>query len=195
VVCILLATPGMPSTRRRPLPCITVCFLLTLADPARAQSPSTPLHHVRPESSLAHSLVAEATARSTTIHTLVDRLEHSDVIVYIRHAALRDSTLDGRVRFVTSAGGWRYLVIELACLRVPYSQIETLGHELQHAVEIAEAPSVVDTKTLAQHYRQIGKQIAGRWNSEVFETRRAVDTAARVRRELLASPLKTTEEQ
>jgi len=87
-----------------------------------------------PESSSTRALVADATARSTTIHTLVDRLEHSDVIVYIRHAALRDSTLEARVRFVSSGGGWRYLIIELACLRVPYSQIETLGHELQHAV-------------------------------------------------------------
>ncbi len=47
-------------------------------------------------------------------------------------------------------------MIELACGRPEISQLATLGHELFHAIEIAEEPTVVNPVTLADSYSRIG---------------------------------------
>jgi hypothetical protein len=60
-----------------------------------------------------------------------------------------------------------------------------LGHELQHVVEIANEPSVVDERSLAAFYRRIGFKAA---ESEVdrFESQRAIDAGQRIMRKILA---------
>lgn len=62
----------------------------------------------------------------------------------------------GATRFVTRAGGQRYLRITLDVLVWGDAAIALLAHELQHAWEIAQAPWVIDQATLGQLYRRIG---------------------------------------
>jgi hypothetical protein len=143
-------------TRNRTL---TAMFLLMacslFSTPVHAQEEWTPPPHVRPEHGV-RSLVEEATRRSPLIRELIERLEGLDVTVYIRARTFKATGLDGRTALLATAGSRRYLVIELACERSEVVQMATLGHELYHATEIAEEPSVVSAATLAKLYERSG---------------------------------------
>jgi hypothetical protein len=129
-------------------------------------------------------MLGEAASRSSTLQALVDRLDQSDVIVYVEHAVL-DSSLRARTRLVGARGGWRYVRVQIDCRQNLTSQVAFLGHELQHAVEIADATTTVDEPSLLQLYRKIGFALYG--DESKFETDGAVDTGRQVQREWLAS--------
>ena len=63
----------------------------------------------------------------------------------------------------------------------------TLGHELFHAVEIAETPSVVSAETLADLYSRIGRKTSDSRGVRTFETEAAAAAGLRARRQLLTS--------
>ena len=175
-----------------PLTCrwLPAMLLMLLVAPRAAaqepqdQSPSAP--HVRPVNGL-RSLVEEAALRSPEVRTLLDRLEDSDVIVYIRGGNFDDPELDGRVALLAVTNLQRYLVIEISSLETTIVQMATLGHELYHALEIAREPSVVDIRSLAAHYRRIGEQQGDAIGRLRFETEAAFEAGRRTRRELLVN--------
>lgn len=55
-----------------------------------------------------------------------------------------------------------------------------IGHELRHAVEVADASSVVDPQTLAQWFGRIGLRV----DPETFETKIAKSRQHTIDREL-----------
>jgi hypothetical protein len=173
-------------------PRIVVAMLLpllsTLPHAAAQEAPdyATSAPHVRPVNGL-KSLVDEAAARSPEVRALLDRLEETDVIVYVRSRAFEDQQLDGRVALLAVTNLQRYLVIELSCLETTIVQMATLGHELYHALEIAIEPSIVDTRTLAAHYRRIGQQQSDAIGRQTFETEAAYEAGRRTRRQLLVN--------
>jgi hypothetical protein len=133
------------------------------------------------------ALLAEGVARSALLRALVDRLTRGDVVVYLRCAVL-PARLDGQLTFVSAAGGFRYVVVHLAPDRPWHRTIATLGHELQHAVEIVEQPDIVDRAAFARVYTRIGftrppRQHGGR----SFDTLAAILAGEQVRRELARS--------
>jgi len=144
--------------------------------------------HVRAESVALQALVADARERSATFRQIVDRLDRSDVIVYVRTQRFPLERLEGRIGFVSGAKGpirgARVLLVELACARPLATQTATLAHELHHATEIADAPAVRDAATLGAYYRRIGEEAVALGEGIAFETRAARETSARVRHEL-----------
>jgi hypothetical protein len=150
------------------------------------QNPADSAPHVRPVKEL-RSLVEEAAERSPEVRALLDRLEETDVTVYVRGRAFDNSELDGRVALLAVTTLQRYLVIELSCLRNTIVQMSTLGHELYHALEIALEPSIVDARTLAAHYRRIGEEQGDNLGRQTFETGAAFEAGRRTRRQLLTS--------
>lgn len=175
----------MPLTRRRTLALAIAGFLL-LAAPAFAHDDADRPPHVRPERGM-QRLVDEAARRAPAIREWLDRLEELDVTVYIRAKAFTQSDLEGRVALLSAGGSHRYLVIELACGRSELSQMAALGHELFHAIEIAEEPSVVNPGTLAALYSRIGIQTGDSRGRRTFETDGAAAAGDRARRQLLAN--------
>src|SRR6266481_4672917 len=109
-------------------------LLLVAADPDVTLNR---IPHVRPESPMLRALTAQSAARSPLVQAMIDRLDHTDVVVYIRHRTFGSVMLDGRIGILSAVGQRRYLVIELACDRSELVQMATLGHELHHALEIA----------------------------------------------------------
>jgi hypothetical protein len=184
MVCILLAIPCMLERIGRSA--LVIAILTFAAAPAIAHGDWQPSSHVRPDIGL-RRLVEDAARRSPAIRQLVDRLEALDVTVYIRIRPFSQTDLDGRVALLSSNGGHRYLVIELACGRSEIVQMATLGHELYHAVEIAAEPSVVDARTLATYYARIGMLTGDSDGRRTFETQAAAAAGERVRRELVTS--------
>jgi hypothetical protein len=174
----------MPSPFRRSLPIAGVAVVLVAAlAGAETPAPGAP-PHLRPETEEGRALLAELTNRSPSARALVDRLDRSDVVVYVRYRAFMTPTLEGRIGLVSSTKAFRYLAIELACNRTRRSQLATLSHELQHAVEIAGDPSVVDTATLGALYERIGVRTASTSGAVTFESVGAISMGERALREL-----------
>jgi hypothetical protein len=168
----------MPSLAALLLPLITI--------------PIAPIPHVRPETAALRTLVGRASAQSPLVHTLIDRLDHSEVVVYVRYRPFGARLLDGRLGWLSTVGRRRYLIIELACDRNALVQMATLGHELYHAIEIAGEPSIVDARTLARFYARVGTPSPAPDYAQTFETRAAAGMGARVRQELLTPPARST---
>jgi hypothetical protein len=133
------------------------------------------------------ALIADTAEKSPAFRAMLDRLEASTVIVYVRIAPLPTFTLDGRTpssrwtrRRPTRASGRR------AQLHRPIlAQTATLAHELRHAIEIADAPWVVGPKRSSSTTRRSDSPGSERPAGAVRDGRGA-EAAAQVRRELAA---------
>jgi len=147
-----------------------VLMLLTLAAQAAAQADRPQHPHVRSGDDEMRRLIDDAASRSSAIREWIDRLQELDVTVYVRTKTFAQRDLQGRVALLSKAGSHRYLVIELACGRTAVEQMATLGHELFHAIEIAEEPSVVNADTLAAFYTRIGIKTGDSGGLRTFET-------------------------
>ncbi len=97
-------------------------------------------------------LLNDGVRTSATLRSLVERINLSDVVVYVRCDAAPIAGVAGRLTFVGAAGGFRYVVVQLSYLASRAQQLAILGHELQHAVEVASTPEIVDGESLAREY-------------------------------------------
>ncbi|HEY7284790.1 MAG TPA: hypothetical protein VH497_05080 [Vicinamibacterales bacterium] len=174
----------MPPLFRRSLPIAGAAVLMTaalaLADPPAGATP-----HVRPETQAARALLHELLDRSPTAWQLVDEIDRRDLIVYIRHRVFTDATLNGRIGLLRSNQPTRFLVLELAAARTAVDQLAALGHELQHAAEIARLGRMLSPAGLARYYAAIGEETSPCGETRTFETRAAQEMSMTIRRELL----------
>ena len=159
--------------------------LLSVAAPAAAQDWREP-PHVRADAGM-QRLVDDAARRSPAIRESIDHLQELDVTVYVRPRVFPQLELDGRVALLSVAGSHRYLVIELACGRTELTTMSTLAHELFHAIEIAEEPSVVSADTLAAFYSRIGIKTGDSTGIRTFETEAAAAAGLRAHQQLLTT--------
>jgi hypothetical protein len=141
---------------------------------------------VRPVGSRITALLERGYAASHTLAVLVDALEDTDIIVHVTECWVLEGAHAGDTQFVTTAGGQRYLRIRLDMRLHDEAAIAMLGHELQHAWEIAAHPWVADQETLGQLYAQIGYESQRALGSHAGETAAARDTARDVLKELKA---------
>jgi hypothetical protein len=146
--------------------------------------PNVPFPHVRAADPQIRSLIDAAIDRSAVVRALVERITASDVVVFV--ACERDPPVraPGRLNFMTSAGGVRYVVIRLKP-RQRTAAIALLAHELQHAAEIADTPSIVDDESLGREYGRIGYRSHGSHGGLAFDTKAAVEIGRRVAEELV----------
>jgi hypothetical protein len=93
--------------------------------------------------------------------------------------------------FVSAVGGYRYVHVRVARMASADVQIALIGHELRHAVEIADAPDVVDSSSLAREYQRIGFVSPSGTTGLSFDSDAAVQTGYRVLRELSGRPKET----
>lgn len=140
--------------------------------------------HVRTVDARLRAEIDEGMARSSAFRDLVTRLDASDVIVYAVTECPMSPSLFGRLTFMAAGGGRRYVNVHVSCALNDDEQIAALGHELRHAVEIANAPSVVDAASLGDLYRRIGFASRAATQGLGFESHAAIDSARRVWAEL-----------
>ena len=151
-------------------------FVTSLA----AAAPQWDGGHVRTIDTRLRMEIDQGLARSSFFRDLVARLDASDVIVYVEAECPMSPRLFGRLTFMASGGGRRYVNVRVSCALNDIEQIAALGHELRHAVEIAEATSIIDTGSLAREYQRIGFASHGVPAGSGFETRAAIEAARRV---------------
>jgi hypothetical protein len=129
--------------------------------------------HVRGVDSDTAALLQKGQSRSSTFRQLVETLEHSDVIVYVGRGP---RTAPADLRFVSASAYGRHLRITLNVAQDQAKLLALLGHELQHAVEVASEPSIVDATALKRYYEKHG--VVGERGG--LCTRAAQETAAAV---------------
>lgn len=144
---------------------------LTLAD-----VPLTP-RTLDPE---ARATLALAIERSALVRALVAEIESSNVVVHIQFSWELPGGIGGMTRFVTSRGGYRYVRIVLSNRLMGHDRVAILGHELEHAAEIARS-DVYDRDGIRRLLAATGYQVA----EGFFETRSAQRAERTIRRELV----------
>jgi hypothetical protein len=169
---------------------VFVLFLVATPSIANAADPSWDglRGHIRTTDDRLRRLLDVGMRSSQTFRALVHRLLESDVVVYLWCNGTKAAGVDGRLTFLSAAGGVRYVVVQLVRLQPRERQIAIIAHELQHAVEIANAPAVVDAPSLAREYRRIGYVSGDALSVHVtFDTDAAVTAGVTVLRELSSS--------
>ena len=142
--------------------------------------PRIPGPHVRGASPAMTKLLTEGIDRSPTFAALVAAIDKSDVIVHVQEVERLGHGVDGQLSFVYANDDVRYLRAQVRTRRGAADTMSVIGHELQHALEVAAHPSVRDEKAFAALYVRIGD----RAEPHRFDTAAAREAGARVRREL-----------
>jgi hypothetical protein len=119
---------------------------------------------------------------SPTFRAIVDRLDASDLIVYVSRGALRGET-SASTQLLTTTGGYRYVRVTLELDPDSDVGVAMLGHELRHALELADAPWVVDEGAVLSLYKKIGYASCMR-ATPCYDTQDAVDAGRQVLAEL-----------
>ena len=151
-----------------------VVFLLVPSAHAGAEERLTP----RPLDPIAVETFDSAIARSATVRSLVATLESSNVIVHIESSRMLPPGIGGTTRFITSRAGYRYVRIAIRAELSRSMRAAILGHELQHACEVADS-GANDAAAVERLFERDGERM-GRF----YETRAAQDTERLVMMEL-----------
>jgi hypothetical protein len=157
---------------------------ITLArvDPPPADAAPVTMPRVRPADAWAAALVLEGLRRSATLRGLIDQLEASDLIVYLETTPTLVGRVDGMLQWQAATPRNRYVRIGLNPAISGHRAIATLGHELHHAVEIANEPSIVDPASFAAFYTLHGNHVK---EHNAWDTQAARDAGVTIRRELV----------
>jgi len=143
---------------------------------AGAQHPSSA---IRSESGAVQALVGRGMTGSVTFRELAAKLSRSDVIVHVRFARCPGG-VPACLRWVSALPGVRRLVIDLEGFgRSQNDVVALLAHELQHATEVADTPSIRDLASFQVAFAGLGWR-----NHDGFETAAAKEVARRVGSEL-----------
>jgi hypothetical protein len=157
-----------------------VVVSIGLAGSAAGDEPEQRQHpNIRPLHPYGARLLQEALERSATVRALVAEIDRHDLVVYIQLSAFLNVPT-GRSAFLTSTPLHRYLVVTLNSRNTFPDLIVNLGHELRHAVEVADTPEVRDNDSFRSFYERIGSE----HREHMFETDAAAAINAKVRSDL-----------
>jgi hypothetical protein len=124
---------------------------------------------VRASDDRARALVRASSSASPTIAALLDALADADVVVYVQ-LALTPRDIPGDIRLIGVTADTRYLLVRVSVRLSPVNRIALLGHELQHATEVAAATDVRDEASLARLMARIGcEKSRGRFETHAAE--------------------------
>jgi hypothetical protein len=144
------------------------------------------LPHIRVGDDRLGPLLEYGRRHSLLLQAQIDRLEDSDVVVFLRCDPRLPAGASGRLSFVGKSAGIRYVLVRVGYVGNRLRQIALIGHELRHAVEVADTPAIVDTASLQQEYAQLGwvNRRASKGGVIAFETDQAVRAGEHILREL-----------
>jgi len=143
---------------------------------------------IRPLGEHAALTVQRGVSHSPTFREIAARLERSDVVVYVSIETRPPGRCAGATRFVAATPRLRFLHIALDPDLAPKELVALLAHELQHAIEVADAPEVRDLDSFRQYYEQHGLQDQ---RVGTYDSQAARETGRRVRAELASAPPET----
>ena len=145
--------------------CVFVVYLF-MAPLAAAQD-----EHVRALDPWAAEALRLGIERSQTVRDLIAELERSDVIVHIETRAVLPLSAAGTTRLGGATASHRYVRIALVRDPMPVIRVAVLGHELQHACEIARS-TAKNGQDMRALFEEIGRPSPG--ERTAYETEAAI---------------------
>ncbi len=173
---------GLVSQRARCLVAAVSSVVLVAWTTAAFAGPAA-MPHVRTANGHVRQLLRDACRRSATFRSIFGKVEQSDLIVYVETTSLPPPHVDAWLQYEGTSPVNRILRV---FVRIPASDetiIALLGHELEHATEVAAAPEVRDQRTLEALYRRTGD-----WSGEGWDSAAARSVTRIVRDELRVRP-------
>ena len=135
---------------------------------------------VRSSDRVLNELIADGYRRSQSFGHLVDGIADTNTLVYVEAGVCTFGHLKAcLLPFIATTGQVRYLRIGLTRplnLGDRNRLIALIGHELQHALEVAARPDVIDLKSMIELYRRIGFPLKGQPGYETSAARAAGDS-------------------
>ena len=171
---------------------LALVFVSTSSLCAHAQGAAQPTagtapRHVRCLDARAQQLLSAARANGRqSSRPSSTELEASDVAVYLKTTAPPTRVAGmprGTTNLLSATAGGRYLQVWVDVRRTEAERVAVLGHELQHALEVAADAGVRDALSLATLFERLGTEngaCAGRARTRQFETAMAQQVEARV---------------
>lgn len=163
---------------------VVALVLAPLHAEAASDSPDVP--RIRAVDPRLAQMLRFGSSKSASFKAIVDRVEESDVIVHVEPRVPDHRGARGTLRFVTRAGGFRYLRITITTSSSLQATVALLGHELEHAAEVAADASVVDQESFERMYRRIGDRCTIEGPTRRYDTRAAREAGDRIFAELHA---------
>jgi len=147
---------------------------------------TAPFTRVRSMDPYVFALVKKGYERSPTFQGLVDTLQRTNVVVVVQPGMCAGGRIRSCVVSVNGSERDRHIRIKVdPAHTIESGLIAALAHELQHAVEVAEQPDIVDREGVMKLYRRIGMGRCGQGLSDECETSRALLAERAVLSELL----------
>ena len=158
-------------------------FAIGVHEPALVAS--SPSSHLRVADPQVAALVANGVAESATFAGIVSQLESAPLLVFVRCRTRDQQTASAAgLGFLANTPTYRYVRIFIRCDLPTVVQAPLLAHEFQHALEVSNAPEIVDAATLRLHYQRIGYRSNADDRMQSFDTSAAIDVQRRVTIEL-----------
>ena len=165
-------------------------------DPAVAQLPARPqpsTNRVRSSQTRVLNLLRHGQQASPTLRRLVADLEASDLIVYVEPGICAFGHLAACLPHpISVANGTRYLRVIFDEHRRSASQsLALIGHELQHALEIARVPEARSAEAVTRLFARIGfSPHCPAGLPDCYETAAARSIGQRIQQELSDKPFR-----
>jgi hypothetical protein len=175
----------MPTTRRyTAIGCLALAACLALPYPLGAgqDRPDKPkaAPGIRAEGPLVEHTLQRGVALSPTLRSLVEGLLRTDLIVYVALTRRPAGRSDASIDFMHATGEFRFVRIAINIeLKMP-QRLALLGHELQHALEVAQAPEIRDRASFLRYYGAVGVH---HLDPRALDTEAARQVGERVREE------------
>lgn len=164
-----------------PIRRVSIALLAVLALTVRPVT-ADPGSRVRASHPRLARLLMAGEQRSATFRDLVGRLQQSDVIVHLEGAP-PTHPIDGGMQFVGTAALTRYVRVTVRTDLPADELMALIGHELRHAVEVAENSEIQDQWSFERYYLGRGRP-THRGHTVTYDTRAAVEAGRRVAAEL-----------
>ena len=151
--------------RVKPLVLAAVCALAASAPAAAADPPAADtLPNVRPRDATAALFLRFGLEQSQHFRDIVRALERSKVIVYVEIREATEHPRSGGLNFLGESSGFRWVRARVDSGTGSHARTladivhltAILGHELHHALEASEAPSMADVAEFERYFRAIG---------------------------------------
>jgi hypothetical protein len=173
--------------RAMPLVSVVVFLLAAAVAPAASGPLSAAVPNVRARDSAAALMLRFGSAKSARFRELVQTLEQSNVIVYVEVRQDAEYPVGGGLTFIGETHGVRWVRAIVDSGTMNYARTcqdivrltAILGHELQHALEASQAPSMHDEAGFARYFRSIGVDEPG-----ILDTMAARHAGSRIADEL-----------
>jgi hypothetical protein len=123
---------------------------------------------VRSSHAYIRAMIDEANRRSVTFRRLVAAIEETDGIVYVEQGECGHSVRACLTLSVTPTTGFRFLRVIIDARQPDWDVMASIGHELQHALEVLENATLRSTEAIVLFYLREGVTMG-----DTFETAQA----------------------